>query len=79
MENPYLVSYNSVITKDLVAIRLSQVNNVVEICWLLNELKTPFFAIDLIMNKNIVLMRKDKAEKMFENQIISSAHETLYV
>lgn len=79
MENPYLVSYTSVLTKDLFTLRLAQINDAVEIGWMLEQLKTPFFIIDLKINKNIVFMRKDKAKKMFKNQIISNAHESFYI
>mgnify|MGYP007069468660 CR=1 FL=1 len=79
MENPYLVKYTSDLTKDLFTLRLAEINDAVEIGWMLERLKTPFLIIDLKINKNIVFMRKDKAEKMFKNQIISNAYETFYV
>lgn len=82
MKRLYLISYIPSNEKDRVDLQVNEIKDVIEICSLLTRLNesfsiTRFGKLDKL--QNVVIMKVDASEKLFENQVLLKSCKNVYV
>lgn len=79
MKRLYLISYIPSNEKDRVDLQVNEIKDVIEICSLLTRLNESFSITRLGKLQNIVIMKVDASEKLFENQVLLKSCKNVYV
>ena len=79
MKKPYLISYIPSNEKACVSLQVNEINDVIEVCSLLRRLNESFSITRLGKLQNVVIMKADASEKLFENQILLKGYKNVYV